>query len=223
MNTLCTYYCSNWNKSHRIDFCSNFVHWIFITWFFREMPMPIKARTSEALKISHFGIVWCSLEERIPSNNCNESLRLMTTHIKLNAILVSDTNKHFKFDLDRKLNPWLTFEPNSKDHSVSTFFLIIQFSETEIRLVFSRLKLWAERMRDANVRNDSLNWPQLSFCYSNNLWEPLPHFIKDCCLKWFIVQFYEIIIIFNNNNNNNNNNSLIFVERKFHLHMVICA
>ena len=26
--------------------------------------------------------------------------------------VVSDPNKHFKFDLDRKLNPWLKFEPN---------------------------------------------------------------------------------------------------------------
>ena len=45
------------------------------------------------------------------------------------------TNKDFKFDLDRKLNPWLKFEPkliswhgyqtaNRKDHSLSAIFLI---------------------------------------------------------------------------------------------------
>ena len=27
--------------------------------------------------------------------------------------IVPDTNKHFRFELDRKLNPWLKFEPNS--------------------------------------------------------------------------------------------------------------
>jgi len=26
--------------------------------------------------------------------------------------IVSDKNKHFRFELDRKLNPWLKFEPN---------------------------------------------------------------------------------------------------------------
>jgi len=26
--------------------------------------------------------------------------------------IVSGKNKHFKFELDRKLNPWLKFEPN---------------------------------------------------------------------------------------------------------------
>jgi len=26
--------------------------------------------------------------------------------------IVSDKNKHFRFELDRKVNPWLKFEPN---------------------------------------------------------------------------------------------------------------
>ena len=55
--------------------------------------------------------------------------------LNFSQYIVSDTNKHFKFDLDRKLNPWLKFEQvfltwlqNSKiektTDSVSAIFLI---------------------------------------------------------------------------------------------------
>ena len=73
--------------------------------------------------------------------------RLMGKRIKL----VSGANKYFKFDLDRKLNPWLNFEPcffiwlsNGKIEKITgylPFFLFTQFSAIEIRLVSSHAKL----------------------------------------------------------------------------------
>ena len=73
--------------------------------------------------------------------------RLMRKRIKLE----SGTNKYFRFDLDRKLNPWLKFEPcfliwlpNGKIEKNTVylpFFLFFQFSAIEIRLVFSHAKL----------------------------------------------------------------------------------
>ena len=64
---------------------------------------------------------------------------------------MSDTNKHFKFNLDRKLKSWLEFEPNfltwlpndklEKTTMYLLFSLFIQFSAIEIRWVFSRAKL----------------------------------------------------------------------------------
>ena len=65
--------------------------------------------------------------------------------------IVSDTNKHFKFESDRKLNPWLKFKPNfltwlpngkiEKTTVYLLFFLFIQFSAIEMGLVFSNAKL----------------------------------------------------------------------------------
>ena len=82
---------------------------------------------------------------------------------------MSDTNKHFKFDLDRKLKSWLNFEPNflawlrkgkiEKNNTVSAFSrLFIQFSAIEIRSVFSHAKLvisssqWLKKRWGAHVR-----------------------------------------------------------------------
>ena len=65
--------------------------------------------------------------------------------------IVSDTDKHSKFDLEKKLNPWLKFEPNlltwlphgkmEKPTVYQPFSLFVQFSAIEIRLVFSHAKL----------------------------------------------------------------------------------
>ena len=33
-------------------------------------------------------------------------------YLKYSQYIVSDKNKHFSFELDGKLNPWLKFEPN---------------------------------------------------------------------------------------------------------------
>ena len=63
--------------------------------------------------------------------------------------IVLDRNKHFKFDLDRKLNLHLKFEPNiltwvpnfkiEKGHSVSAIFLIYSiFSNRNQMSLFSR-------------------------------------------------------------------------------------
>ena len=64
--------------------------------------------------------------------------------------IVSDTNKLFKFDLDRKLNSWLKFQPNflawlpygkiEKNTVYLLFSSFIQFSAIEIRLVFPQAK-----------------------------------------------------------------------------------
>ena len=59
----------------------------------------------------------------------------MRTRIKLELKnIVSDTNKLSKFDLDRKQNSWLKFQPNflawlpygkiEKDHSLPAIFVI---------------------------------------------------------------------------------------------------
>ena len=106
----------------------------------------------------HFGIIICLLEERIRSNIC-EILwpRLMGTGIKLQSIqgrsqyIVSDRNKHFKFDLDRKPNLQLKIEPTflawlpkgkiEKTTEYLLFSLFIQFSAIEIRWVLSHPKL----------------------------------------------------------------------------------
>ena len=60
--------------------------------------------------------------------------RLLKHALNYCQYIVSDTDKHFKFDLDKKLNPWLKFQPNfltwlpkgkmEKQHSVSSVFLI---------------------------------------------------------------------------------------------------
>ena len=106
----------------------------------------------------HFGIIICLLEERIRSNIC-EILwpRLMGTGIKLQSIqgrsqyVVSDRNKHFKFDLDRKPNLQLKIEPTflawlpkgkiEKTTEYLLFSIFIQFSAIEIRWVLSHAKL----------------------------------------------------------------------------------
>ena len=64
---------------------------------------------------------------------------------------MSDKTKHFRFELDRKLNPWLKFEPNFltwlpnvkiEKTTVYLFLsLFIQFSAIEIRWVLSHAKL----------------------------------------------------------------------------------
>ena len=80
---------------------------------------------------------------------------------------MSDTNKHFKFDFDRKLNPWFKFEPNfltwlrnekkEKTTVYILFSLFIQFSAIDIRLVFSHAKLiirslqWLEKRWGAHA------------------------------------------------------------------------
>ena len=62
----------------------------------------------------------------------------MRTRIKLHIYIVSDTNKRFKFDLGRKLNPhgdellnpglkfldMVTKRQNRKDHIISAIFVI---------------------------------------------------------------------------------------------------
>ena len=100
----------------------------------------------------HFGIIWCLLEERIPSN-CKIFVSLDSEEHALNysQYIVSDTNKHFKFDSDRKLNPWLKIWTKFLDVVTDCkvekttvyllFFLFIQFSAIEIRSVFSHAKL----------------------------------------------------------------------------------
>ena len=72
--------------------------------------------------------------------------------LNYNQYVVSDTNI-FKFDLDRKLNPWLRYEPNfltnwlhakrqiEKTTVYLLFSLFIQYSAKEVRWVFSRTKL----------------------------------------------------------------------------------
>ena len=62
----------------------------------------------------YFGIIWCLLEERIPSNDRKIFFwqRLWEHALNYSQYIVSYTNKHFKFDLDKKLNLWLKFEPN---------------------------------------------------------------------------------------------------------------
>ena len=58
----------------------------------------------------HFSIILCLLEERIPSNNCKFCDRVLWEHaLNYSENFVSDTDKHFKFELYRKLNPWLKF------------------------------------------------------------------------------------------------------------------
>ena len=77
--------------------------------------MPIKEHWGiENAPLWHF---LCLLEERIPSNNCKifltETLGNMhSIHVPKSQYIVSDTTKHFKFELDRKLNPWSQFEAN---------------------------------------------------------------------------------------------------------------
>ena len=78
---------------------------------------------------------------------------------------MSDKNKHFKFELDRKLNPWVKFEPNfltrvTKRKIENTtvyplFSLFIQFSPIEIRFIFSHAKLlisWLQRIKKRCAR-----------------------------------------------------------------------
>ena len=60
--------------------------------------------------------------------------RLMKTRLKLQSILVSDTNKLFKFDFERQLNPCQNIGTklratasklqNRKDYSAAAIFLI---------------------------------------------------------------------------------------------------
>ena len=75
-----------------IDFRSNFAHWrVFTIWelqfWNKNVGCPCSLRTTEALKMSHFGIFSCSLQERIPSNNIKILWpRLMKTRIKLQSM-----------------------------------------------------------------------------------------------------------------------------------------
>ena len=76
--------------------------------------------------------------------------RLMRTCTNYSQYVVSDTNKDFKFDLNRKLKSWLKFEPkfltwlpNGKLEKTTVyllFFLFIQFSAIEIRWSLFPLK-----------------------------------------------------------------------------------
>ena len=63
----------------------------------------------------HRGIALFSVYQKkafpvIIVNFCDRDLWELA--LNYSQYVVSDPNKHFKFDLDRKLNPWLTFEPN---------------------------------------------------------------------------------------------------------------
>jgi len=73
-------------------------------------------------------------------------------HANYSHYIVSDTNKHFKFGSDRKLNPWLKIWTKFLDVVTGhckiekttvylLFFLFIQFSAIEIRSVFSHTNL----------------------------------------------------------------------------------
>ena len=74
----------------------------------------------------------------------------MRTCTNYSQYVVSDTNKDFKFDLDRKVKSWLKFEPkfltwlpNSKLEKTTVyllFSLFIQFSAIEIRSSLFSLK-----------------------------------------------------------------------------------
>ena len=59
------------------------------------------------IEMPHFGIIL--LEERVPSNNIVKPFYRDSWEHALNysQYIVSDTSKHFKFDLDRKLKSWL--------------------------------------------------------------------------------------------------------------------
>ena len=83
----------------------------------------------------------------------NDFFGLWRWEVTLNysQYIVSDTNKHFKFDSGRKLNPWLKIWTKFLDMVTDCkiekttvyllFFLFIQFSAIEIRSVFSHAKL----------------------------------------------------------------------------------
>ena len=70
---------------------------------------------------------------------------------------MSDTNKLFKFDLDRKLNSWLKFQPKfltwlpygkiEKTTVYLVFALFIQFSAIEIRLIFPQAKFMISKLQ----------------------------------------------------------------------------
>ena len=70
---------------------------------------------------------------------------------------MSDTNKHFNFNLDRKLKSWLKFEPNfltwlpndklEKTTMYLLFSLFIKFSVIEIRWVFSHAELMTRSLQ----------------------------------------------------------------------------
>ena len=67
-----------------------------------------------------------------------------------------DSRKHFKIDLDRKLNPWLKFElnfltwlPNGKIekttmHLLFSFYIIKKQTTTEKAFLFQNLSTWLE-------------------------------------------------------------------------------
>ena len=93
-----------------IDFRSNLDHWIFIIWEIqfwnwkkkKKLWSPCPLRSTKALIMPHFGIIYCLLlrEERIPSNNCKifcgrDSWEHALTY---SQYIVSDTSKHFRFD-----------------------------------------------------------------------------------------------------------------------------
>ena len=127
-----------------IDFPSNFVQWTFIIWElqFWNRGCSSSSRSTEALKTSHFGIIWCLLEERILSNNkkifvteTNENTTLFPGpfHKNYSQYIVLDTNKDLSLILTEaksSIKIWTKFldvvtkQQNRKDHSVSTIFLI---------------------------------------------------------------------------------------------------
>ena len=77
---------------------------------------------------------------------------------------MSDTNKKIKFNLDRKLNPWLKFKPNflrwlpkgkrEKTTVYRLFSLFIKFLAVEIRLAFSRAKPMISSLQSLEKRWD---------------------------------------------------------------------
>ena len=120
-----------------IDFRSNFIHWVFITWeiqFWNKKGVcPCSLRSSEALFNDYqkkaFPVIVKSLWPRL-SRNYSQYIAL-------------DTNKHFEFGLYRNLKSWLKFEPNfltwlpngklEKTTVYLLFSLFIHFSAIEIR------------------------------------------------------------------------------------------
>ena len=137
-----------------IDFRSNFAYWIFIIWelqfWNKKGGSPGSLRSTEALKMPHFGIFPCSLQERIPSNNIKFLWpRLVKTRIKLQSTLCR-TQKTFwiwfrqKADflikISTKFLGMVTIRNIEKTTVYFLFSLFIQFSATEIRLVFPQTK-----------------------------------------------------------------------------------
>ena len=97
------------------------------------MPMLVKEQWgTENVLFWHYLMLITRTHSKLLQNLCEP--RLMKTRLKLQWILVSDTNKLFKFDFDRQLNPCSNIGPkllataiklqNRKDYSAAVFFLM---------------------------------------------------------------------------------------------------